>query len=202
MKRHKFEFKTSKSTGRAVMEFRETGELYSISVTFKHKGKYFNKDQMKALLSTLPITLSEVANNTRFKVKKLADPKEDLDTTTAKKVATWTKLYKNKFQVAYKMTPKEIGQLKGIQATSEEIEAYLNSSEWNMKAKTVTEFCRGEVLNTIRRLIAQGVSTNNRFLDYYDASFESELKMSEMKEYWKHLRSLGFRVVMDSGKKK
>ncbi|WP_044213661.1 hypothetical protein [Flammeovirga sp. OC4] len=201
MKHHEYEFKAKdkRCTGRVVIQYRKTGEFFNIQSTLKWKGKYFNKDDASAkhLLSVLPLHLDGIENHPNFTIKKLADADAPVDTETSKKISNWNKFYKKKFNLDYKIKPSEIGKLKKVEATEEQIIFYLESTKWNLEAKTVDEFC-GK-LNVIRRLMTEEKQSISSFS--YSAEHEASLEGKALQEYWRKLRNAGYRLDKSGGKR-
>ncbi len=191
-KKRKFEFKRTGCTGRVLIEYWETGELGSIKTTLRFKGKKLSNQLLSRMIQSLPVDLKELKSaEEKFAIKELSSREDSKEITDL--IATWKYAYKEQFSEQYKLTPKEIGLLKQCKATPEQIKFYMESTEWNMKGKTITEFVRGDVQNCIQRLLsAPKEETSGKYPDHYDSAFEASLTPSEMQLYWKHLRDNGW----------
>ncbi|KXX70615.1 hypothetical protein [Flammeovirga sp. SJP92] len=201
-KGRKFEFKSRKKgvIGRVVIGYRETGELQTMEVTLKSKGKYLQEEAMEMLFNALPKTLKKVEACQYFQVKELS-PDKALNTRTFNYISDWTRIYLEMIGIKYKMSKKEAGMLMLVETTDDEIKMYLESSEWNMQGKTVTEFCRPEIQNTLKRLVAQLKNGTKEPAIVPDAQLESNLEGKALQEYWRKLRNAGYRLDKSGGKR-
>ena len=118
-------------------------------------------------------------------------------------IAVWNRLYLANTGVAYgAIPPREIKMLAQSAAWIDEslIVAFFSCNEWFAKTKTITTLVKyaKEVKALTDKPTAQ--QPNNKYPDYYDKKFEANCKSSELSEYWRHLRSIGWKVVKVEGK--
>lgn len=113
---------------------------------------------------------------------------------TNEQIALFCRLYENKTNVKYKVSPADAGKMKGLQLSNELLECYFGSDNFLFKNKySIANMAK--YYNELRVELANRGKSHHP--NYWDSGYEAKLKTEELPGYWAHLRSLGLVAKKD-----
>jgi hypothetical protein len=148
-----------------------------------------NAEQVKKLPSLLPLTEEAVAAlpKGKFEVEKQGAAQD--------KAGAWCKVYNARMPAHYRLSGKEIGQLKNVKVSEEMVTAFMDCPEWWANPKSVGNYvARQNELAAWMAVKPETVPTKN-WPEEWSESYEAKLSGPELSAWWQHLRSQGLRPV-------
>lgn len=109
---------------------------------------------------------------------------------TGQKIALFCRFYKQYLQLNYNVMPADAKKINGVSVDEKLMELYFSNTEWwGKQPKSIANFVKN--YNALNQLL--NVGKKKKFPSRYDRLFESKLKGEDLPEYWRYLRSLGYR---------
>lgn len=115
------------------------------------------------------------------------------------KIVLWCQLYKDAYNIAYKVSAAEVMKLKKVHVSKDLLRAYFEQPDkYPFLPKSIENYVR--TLNELLRLVAGKVSAEAKLPNHWNNDYYHTLSADAAIKYLQHLTALGFtKVITNTG---
>ena len=151
-----------------------------------------NEGQFRGLMISIPYVEEEIAAKSR---QIGLSCEKQIVIAANKKIAFFCEEYEKYNRIKYKATRQDGGKIKEIKITPEILKAYFESDNFLFKGKH-------SISNLVRYynelMMEMSKKGKSSMPDSWSKTYAEKLSPTQLTEYWKHLRELGFRPKKDA----
>lgn len=163
----------------------ENDRLKAFEINFKED---LTVAQFSYFLSRLPI------NEEGLKAYEELGLTIERTAATNEKIALFCRIYEKHVGIKYKVSASDSGKIKTIQVDENLLGHYFRSENFLWKGKySISNLVK--YYNELRADIIQGGKPKHP--DQWDAEYFRKLKTDQISDYYRHLKSLGLKVIKD-----